>query len=55
LVLCGLESGVEDARRQWTLRDIAGLVLDHFDLVGEANIRASEARSGTEIEAGVVR
>ena len=43
LVLCGLEAGVEDARRQWALRDIAGLVLDHFGLSGDASIRAPRA------------
>jgi hypothetical protein len=30
LLLCGLEAGVERTREQWTLRDVAGLVLDHF-------------------------
>jgi predicted AlkP superfamily pyrophosphatase or phosphodiesterase len=30
LVLCGLEPGTANARRQWALRDVAGLVLDHF-------------------------
>ncbi len=27
LVLCGLEPGAEEAREQWALRDVAGLVL----------------------------
>jgi type I phosphodiesterase/nucleotide pyrophosphatase len=30
LVLCGLEPGHEDAEKQWALRDVAGLVLEHF-------------------------
>lgn len=30
LVLCGFEPGTEDGREQWSLRDVSGLVLDHF-------------------------
>jgi Type I phosphodiesterase / nucleotide pyrophosphatase len=30
LVLCGFDQGVEEARDQWALRDVAGLVLEHF-------------------------
>jgi len=55
LVLCGLEAGVEDAREQWALRDLAGLVLDHFGLAGDASVGAAEARGETEIAAGVAR
>jgi hypothetical protein len=41
LVLCGLEPGVADTREQWTLRDVAGLVLDHFGLGDGPELRAS--------------
>jgi type I phosphodiesterase/nucleotide pyrophosphatase len=30
LVLTGLEPGTEDSRRQWTVRDVAELVMSHF-------------------------
>ena len=32
LVACGLEGFNADARRQWTIADVAELVLGHFDL-----------------------
>ena len=32
LVLCGFDPGVEDTREQWSLRDVAALVADHFAL-----------------------
>src|SRR5204862_7218170 len=32
LVLCGFDPGVEDTREQWALRDVAGLVMQHFGL-----------------------
>jgi type I phosphodiesterase/nucleotide pyrophosphatase len=32
LLLCGLEPGAAELRDQWTLRDVAGLVTDHFGL-----------------------
>ena len=36
LVMAGFEPGVEDTRAQWKLCDVAGLVLDHFGIGGEA-------------------
>jgi hypothetical protein len=32
LLLCGLEPGIAASREQWALRDVAGLVLDHFGI-----------------------
>ena len=56
LVLCGLEPGVEEAREQWALRDIAALVLGHF---GVADRRRTSARprlrAATEAGAEVAR
>src|SRR5204863_9907411 len=47
LVLCGLEAGIEDDRAQWALRDVAGLVLEHFGV-------AERVEPGPiEVEAGV--
>ena len=34
LLLCGLEPGIAASREQWALRDVARLVLDHFDVGG---------------------
>ena len=42
LVLCGFEPGVAEGREQWALRDVSGLVLDHFGVDGEPNAPASE-------------
>ena len=55
LVLCGLEPGVEEAREQWTLRDVSALVLGHFGVHGDASMRAPEAREATEAELEVAR
>ncbi len=41
LVLCGFESGVGDTRDQWTLRDVAGLVTDHFGLGDGPELRVA--------------
>ena len=41
LLLCGLEPGVEETREQWTLRDVAALVADHFDLGDGPELRAA--------------
>jgi len=41
LVLCGLEPGVGDTREQWTLRDVAGLVLDHFGVGDGLELRVA--------------
>ena len=47
LVLCGFEAGIEDDRAQWALRDVAGLVLEHFGV-------AERVEPGPiEVEAGV--
>ena len=45
LVLCGLEPGVEEAREQWALRDIAALVLGHFGVAGDADIRRPRSQA----------
>ena len=52
LVLCGLEPGVEEARQQWSLRDIAGLVLEHFG--AEAGVDVPAASSAAEAQAQAV-
>jgi hypothetical protein len=41
LVLCGLD-GADDARDQWALRDVAGLVMKHFGIPNEAAPSAPE-------------
>jgi hypothetical protein len=41
LVLCGLEPGAGDKRRQWTLRDVAGLVCDHFGIGDGPEVRVA--------------
>jgi hypothetical protein len=41
LVLCGLEPGIGDTREQWTLRDVAGLVTDHFGIGDGPELRAA--------------
>jgi predicted AlkP superfamily pyrophosphatase or phosphodiesterase len=53
LVLCGLESGVAEAREQWSLRDVSALVLDHFGVDGDPDPRATEAQGAMEVEAQV--
>jgi hypothetical protein len=53
LVLCGLEPGVEEARQQWALRDIAGLVLGHFAVGPDASVRVPGASTATETEVEV--
>jgi Type I phosphodiesterase / nucleotide pyrophosphatase len=35
LLTVGLERGIDGRREQWTLRDVAGLVLDHFGIETE--------------------
>jgi hypothetical protein len=47
LVLCGLEPGVEELREQWTLRDVAGLVLDHFGIAEGPQLRAAGMAEAT--------
>jgi hypothetical protein len=42
LVLCGLEPGTADKRRQWTLRDVAALVCDHFEIGEGPELRVAE-------------
>jgi predicted AlkP superfamily pyrophosphatase or phosphodiesterase len=41
LVLCGLEPGVADTREQWTLRDVADLITDHFGLGDGPELRVA--------------
>jgi hypothetical protein len=55
LVLCGLEPGVEEAREQWALRDIAGLVLGHFGVRDDAELRVPEAHDARDAELEVAR
>ena len=45
LVLCGLEPGVDEVRDQWALRDVAGLVLEHFGVGGR------DSEPGAEVPA----
>jgi predicted AlkP superfamily pyrophosphatase or phosphodiesterase len=52
LVLCGLEPGVDNARDQWALRDVLGLVLGHFGVDGGGVGRGVEAPVA-EASAGV--
>jgi hypothetical protein len=35
LLLCGFQPGIDELRRQWSLRDVAGLVLGHFGIDDE--------------------
>jgi hypothetical protein len=42
LVLCGLEPGVAEVREQWALRDVAGLVCDHFGIGAGPELRAAD-------------
>jgi hypothetical protein len=50
LVLCGLAPGVEEAREQWALRDVATLILDHFGVGGDDGTRAPETGAEAEME-----
>ncbi len=48
LLLCGLEPGIESLREQWAIRDVAGLVLDHFGIDRDGDgLRVS--RSSTRV------
>jgi hypothetical protein len=47
LLLCGLEPGVGDTREQWTLRDVAGLVLEHFGIADGPELRAAGMAQAT--------
>jgi hypothetical protein len=47
LVLCGLEPGVADTREQWTLRDVAGLVTDHFGIGDGPELRVAGMAEAT--------
>ena len=42
LLLCGFEPGTGDTREQWALRDVAGLVCDHFGIGGGPELRAAD-------------
>ena len=42
LLLCGLEPGGGETREQWTLRDVAGLVCDHFGIGDGPEVRAAD-------------
>jgi hypothetical protein len=42
LILCGVDSDIEP-RRQWALRDVAGLVTDHFGVADDVNAPPSGA------------
>jgi hypothetical protein len=42
LVLCGLEPGVAELREQWALRDVAGLVCDHFGIGAGPELRYAD-------------
>ena len=55
LVLCGLEPGVEEAREQWALRDVAGLVLDHFGVGAASQHRRRALADRAELEVATVR
>jgi len=47
LVLCGLEPGVADTRERWTLRDVAGLVTDHFGIGDGPELRVAGMAEAT--------
>ena len=40
LLMVGLDGGRPERREQWTLRDISGLVLDHFGITAEPEVAA---------------
>jgi hypothetical protein len=54
LVLCGFDRGIEDDRDQWALRDIAGLVLEHFGAPSSLDDEVA-ATPVAEVAAGVGR
>jgi hypothetical protein len=43
LLLCGFEPGTHLEHEQWTLRDVAGLVLGHFGAAPEPRVSRAEA------------
>ena len=47
LLLCGVEPGVAELREQWTLRDIAGLIEDHFGIGGAPELRMAGMAEAT--------
>jgi Type I phosphodiesterase / nucleotide pyrophosphatase len=47
LVLCGLDPGTDQLREQWTLRDVAGLIADHFELGDGPRVRAASMAEAT--------
>ena len=47
LLLCGVEPGVAELREQWTLRDIAGLIEDHFGIGGAPELRVASMAEAT--------
>jgi hypothetical protein len=49
LVLCGFEPGLEDTREQWTLRDVADLVTEHFAAGADARPELHAATSTAEV------
>ena len=49
LVVCGFDPGVEDTRDQWALRDVAGLVMEHFAVGPYAGPELRAATSSAEV------
>jgi hypothetical protein len=47
LLLCGLGPGIAELREQWTLRDVAGLVADHFGVGDGPELRAARMVEAT--------
>jgi hypothetical protein len=47
LLLCGLEPGAAELREQWTLRDVAGLITDHFGLADGPEVRVASMAEAT--------
>jgi len=47
LLLCGLEPGTAELREQWTLRDVAGLVAEHFGLGDGPSMRVASMAEAT--------
>ncbi len=54
LLLCGLEPGAELAREQWALRDVAGLVYDHFGIADRGDALAVGDPDDTATTSGAV-
>jgi predicted AlkP superfamily pyrophosphatase or phosphodiesterase len=46
LLLCGFEPGTADRREQWALRDVAGLVMEHFFREEETRATLTPVGSG---------